>query len=129
MYVLVNLETLNIDYRYNIEYPPAINTETHIGVEIPPDVDVDCTMAIRVDDGTIIIKQDPEQYRIKLEHLKSSLRIQRNSLLVQCDWTQFTDSPLSQDKKAEWANYRQDLRNLPKTVTDPTNVTWPVPPA
>lgn len=129
MYVLVNLETLNIDYRYNIEYPPAINTETHIGVEIPADVDVDCTMANRADDGTILIQQDQEQYRTKLEHLKSSLRTQRNSLLAACDWTQFNDSPLSQNKKVEWATYRQSLRDFPSTVTDPTNVNWPAPPS
>ena len=129
MYVLVNLETLNIDYRYNIEYPLEINANIHVGVEIPADVDVDCTMAIRTDDGTIVIQQDPEQYRMKLEHLKSSLRTQRNQLLSASDWTQFNDSPLSQEKKAEWAAYRQSLRDLPSTVTDPTNVTWPTPPS
>jgi hypothetical protein len=86
-------------------------------------------MANRADDGTILIQQDQEQYRTKLEHLKSSLRTQRNSLLAACDWTQFNDSPLSQNKKVEWATYRQSLRDFPSTVTDPTNVNWPAPPS
>ena len=35
---------------------------------------------------------------------------------------------LTDEQKAEWATYRQQLRDLPATVTDPTNVTWPTPP-
>lgn len=56
----------------------------------------------------------------------------RNEKLLKCDWTQATDSPLTESKKTEWATYRQALRDLPSTAT-PTlddngnlqNVTWP----
>tara|TARA_R100001129_G_C5254113_1_gene229223 strand:- start:54 stop:272 length:219 start_codon:yes stop_codon:yes gene_type:complete len=41
----------------------------------------------------------------------------RNIKLKKCDWTQATDSPLSDEKKAEWATYRQKLRDLPSTIT------------
>ena len=41
----------------------------------------------------------------------------RNAKLAKCDWTQAPDSPLSDTKKAEWATYRQALRDLTKTVT------------
>lgn len=41
----------------------------------------------------------------------------RNVKLARCDWTQAPDSPLSDTKKAEWATYRQALRDLTKTVT------------
>lgn len=40
------------------------------------------------------------------------MRRQRDSLLSQSDWTQFTDSPLSEEKKQEWAAYRQQLRDF-----------------
>ena len=40
-------------------------------------------------------------------------RLARDVLLGQSDWTQFGDSPLSDSKKAEWATYRQALRDLP----------------
>ena len=33
----------------------------------------------------------------------------RNSRLTACDWTQLPDSPLTTEKKAEWAVYRQAL--------------------
>lgn len=40
------------------------------------------------------------------------LRSQRNDLLAKCDWTQLSDSPLSQEKQAEWKTYRQALRDI-----------------
>ena len=61
------------------------------------------------------------------------LRIQRNQLLQETDWTQNRDVTLAND--AEWAAYRQALRDLPNTATPEldeygnlTNVTWPEKP-
>ena len=45
-----------------------------------------------------------------------TLRSLRNMHLKDSDWTQFVDSPLTDSKKAEWATYRQALRDLPSTV-------------
>ena len=39
----------------------------------------------------------------------------RNMLLRDSDWTQMPDSPLSDSKKAEWATYRQKLRDFTTT--------------
>ena len=62
------------------------------------------------------------------------LRIERDRLLQQTDWTQNRDVTLAND--AEWAAYRQALRDLPNTATPEldeygnlTNVTWPEKPA
>ena len=63
------------------------------------------------------------------------LREERNFRLSLCDWTQVTDSKLSDSKKAEWVTYRQALRDLtstadPKVVDDVlTNVTFPTEPS
>ena len=37
----------------------------------------------------------------------------RDELLARSDWTQFNDSPLSDEDKAIWATYRQALRDYP----------------
>ena len=58
-----------------------------------------------------------------------ALRHMRNILLRESDWTQFTDSPLSDSKKTEWKTYRQNLRDLPATESDPENVTFPTKPS
>ena len=58
-----------------------------------------------------------------------ALRHYRDTLLRESDWTQFTDSPLSESKKNEWKTYRQSLRDLPATESDPENPTWPTMPS
>ena len=57
-----------------------------------------------------------------------SLRTERNALLASSDWTQYNDSPLDDEAKAEWATYRQELRDLPASTEDPANPTWPSAP-
>ena len=39
----------------------------------------------------------------------------RDRLLFRCDWTQAADSALSDSDKAEWATYREALRDMPTT--------------
>ena len=60
-----------------------------------------------------------------------SIREKRDALLQKCDWTQAADSPLSDAKKAEWATYRQALRDLPSKyaeLNDYHDVVWPTRP-
>lgn len=57
------------------------------------------------------------------------LRLQRDDLLAQSDWTQVPDSPLTTSKKNEWATYRQALRDLPANTSDPANPTYPTKPS
>lgn len=60
------------------------------------------------------------------------VRIERTKLLKLCDWTQTVDSPLSSSKKAEWATYRQALRDLPDSADNWVtidNIVWPNQPS
>ena len=52
------------------------------------------------------------------------VREQRNELLAECDWTQLPDAPVDQ---AEWATYRQALRDITGQA-DPFAIVWPVAP-
>jgi len=58
----------------------------------------------------------------------SSLRLKRNTLLVESDWTQYNDSPLTDEAKTEWAIHRQLLRDLPGSTQDPASPSWPQAP-
>jgi hypothetical protein len=59
------------------------------------------------------------------------VRTYRAPLLAASDWTQGADSPLSDDKKAEWATYRQALRDLTNSenIILPGMEGWPTPPS
>ena len=65
-----------------------------------------------------------EEKTIRDESHMGHLRRERNEKLIDSDWTQASDhsSPLANDKKTEWATYRQALRVLPETVDI---LTWP----
>lgn len=58
----------------------------------------------------------------------AEVRRKRNNKLYNCDWTQSSDSPLTDSKKTEWATYRQALRDV-TSQSDPLNITWPTEPS
>ena len=55
------------------------------------------------------------------EETLENLRSVRTRELSRTDWTQLPDSPLSDSKKAEWATYRQALRDLPSNYSYDSN--------
>jgi len=63
--------------------------------------------------------------------LWEEIRQRRDALLASCDWTQLPDAPLSEEKRASWNTYRQNLRDIPQDNVSPTFVTdinWPTKP-
>ena len=83
-------------------------------------------------DEELITVTKEEQEARALEEYKTSVASQvrstRNQLLTDSDWTQFNDSPLSDQLKLEWAQYRQALRDVTSQDGFPLNVTFPTPP-
>jgi hypothetical protein len=79
----------------------------------------------KVVEGAIVLRQDSEIALRKKEEQMEAVRIRRNKLLLDSDYTQLGDV---NKRKSDWATYRQQLRDLPSKVTDPFNVTWPTPP-
>ena len=53
------------------------------------------------------------------------VRQKRNNLLTQTDWTVLIDSPLTDEKKQEYIEYRQALRDLPSKYNNPDDVVYP----
>jgi hypothetical protein len=77
---------------------------------------------------TIIYAPTPENPLTTTKRIRNT----RLYLLQSCDWAVGVDSPLSDSKKAEWATYRQALRDLPSSYTDSDNfsdVVFPTEPA
>lgn len=72
------------------------------------------------------------------EILLNSIRIERNKILSESDWTQLPDNTLTTEKRAEWATYRQELRDIIATLDPDTyrtyvtlwnSITWPTKPS
>ncbi len=56
------------------------------------------------------------------------IREKRNGLLISTDWTMTTGATVDQ---AQWAAYRQNIRDIPQTYKDktPDDVVWPTQPS
>ena len=52
----------------------------------------------------------------------------RNKKLYDCDWTQVADVALTSSEIAQWQTYRQQLRAITTSQSDPTNRTWTTEP-
>ena len=56
---------------------------------------------------------------------ESEMRDLRDKALRESDWTQFSDSPLSETDKNSWRLYRNSLRDVPAQSGFPRNIVWP----
>tara|TARA_S200002703_G_C3622360_1_gene191122 strand:- start:12 stop:326 length:315 start_codon:yes stop_codon:yes gene_type:complete len=65
------------------------------------------------------------------DRLAATHRATRNQLLADSDWTQFSDSPLTDEAKTSWATYRSSLRSLPEHENWPSleEADWPTKPS
>lgn len=83
----------------------------------------------KVENGLVVSIADEILDQRKIDNAWIELRQYRNISLVDSDWTQTLDAPLTDSKKAEWATYRQQLRDLPSNTSDPANPSWPEKPS
>jgi hypothetical protein len=63
-----------------------------------------------------------------IEDVLIAIRITRNLLLSECDWTQLSDSPLTEEVTLQWRVYRQSLRDMVANC-DINNITYPIKPS
>ena len=66
-----------------------------------------------------------EEISYRIENQWEEVRVLRNQLLTECDWTQLED--ISSEIKEAWTVYRQALRNI-TTQSSPFSINWPVKP-
>ena len=83
------------------------------------------------DDGNVqSVDAQTTAYRARIDaEAAESARDVRTRLLAESDWTQVADTALTTEKKAEWATYRQSLRDLPDASGWPHTHTLPTKPS
>lgn len=102
--------------------PPQVDHTQNLAEGEPAQIEGVWTRQWVVTDAT------PEQLveRSKAQWVRN--RAERNALLTACDWTQLSDAPLTNVQTAQWATYRQALRDI-TAQPDPFNIVWPQAPA
>jgi len=67
----------------------------------------------------------PAEIAERSQRKSADVRDERNKRLADCDWTQLPDAPVDH---AEWAIYRQALRDVSSQPGFPWDVQWPSQP-
>lgn len=70
------------------------------------------------------VQSDATQSEIdlRLSAKWEEVKLIRNEMLQECDWTQLSDIPI--ETKELWQPYRQSLRDI-TTQSNPFNIVWP----
>lgn len=96
------------------------NTESEKLIPVDPYIEDGEVFSVKIESLTA------EELNNRRIQLSNQIRNQRNSLLVQTDWTSLTDVVLSTDIKEKYSIYRQALRDITLQPEFPKNVVWPV---
>jgi hypothetical protein len=83
---------------------------------------------------SIMTNQEVEEWKrpLRLNALILDTRVKRDDLLSKCDWTELPSVKANKTEEwiVEWETYRQALRDIPSSITDPDAlVSWPTPPS
>ena len=90
---------------------------------------VDIFSDITLENGTVKTKAEQETEYLTARNTTqwASVRNQRDNLLKETDWMSIRAADTGTPMSAEWATYRQALRDI-TTQSDPFNITWPEKP-
>jgi len=110
-------------YQYNSENSSQSEIEYNDGTPHSP-----CTLSDiqKFIDAHAAQKQDILDQEAAWFNSWERVKADRDQYLRDSDWTQVEDSPLNAEKVAEYATYRQSLRDLPATYSaeQPKNITF-----
>ena len=92
-----------------------LQTLSSFGIDCLHNVTQDASGMFVFPEGSIVTT---EMFKKRFDEIEKNysinkLRIERNKLLKDCDWTMMTDVNL--ENKDEWILYRQVLRDLPES--------------
>lgn len=76
-----------------------------------------------------LVDIDEKEFERKTAIKRGEVRRIRDSLLSQSDWSQMTDTPITDDQRRLWITYRQALRDVPQQEGFPWHIVWPTLPS
>jgi len=136
-----SIEDLRID-NPNVSFPSIIDEPTKSRYSMLPiqkiETQVDYTKNISENlpeliegvwtQSWTITDATQEEINQRLSNEWFGIRDERNARLYSSDWTQLVDSPLTEEQKNAWRQYRQELRDITNQA-NPFEVIYPVQPS
>ena len=110
--------------KVNATDQPSINRDTHRMEEGTPTL-----VSGSWQQAWNVVELTAEELQKKTDSKAAGARIERDQKLAASDWTQIPNNALTDAQKAEWATYRQSLRDISSASGFPDSITWPTEPS
>lgn len=123
-----NFNVLNNEQLLEHGWYPYINIEPEVPEGYIVDGSIYSIENNQVIESKNIRQKSSEEIQSEINSRWESIRSQRNIYLLESDWTQLSDSPLSNQKQIEWQIYRQTLRDI-TNADSPHGIMWPEKPS
>lgn len=101
---------------------PYGRPELFVHIQVDDDVQFMFMSISEPSPGEYIVGEDTEA---KAEWDLKLLREARDQKLKECDWTQLPDVALGSSEVAQWAAYRQALRDITESYQSLDTAVWP----
>lgn len=115
----------------------VLQSENNHGTEDNPDIEIILLPMERFSDdsnferSSAIAKDEAYNGEVTVEEVpmtEEEARAQRGKLLLETDWTQALDAPISAESREAFRVYRQALRDITEQEGFPETIEWPVKP-
>jgi len=124
------MKTIGLSLDHTVKHINQDYEDDVITLVVNDDLEVyeNCTKVFQREDETTVQISDEEMYAAAKKAKWDEIRLIRNNVLSESDWTQLPDITLTDEAKAAWLEYRQALRDLIDETGNPFAVTWPEKP-
>ena len=123
------MKLIGTDQDGNVLYTSLVSIndgDSEIVMEVDDDLEVypNCTMYF----GNQLQVTDQEMFDDQRSGKWTEIRLLRNKVIADTDWTQLGDTALTADEVTAWQAYRTQLRDMIDEDTNPFAVVWPTEP-
>ena len=130
IFVLPDDKLADLSWSGNNEGFWVVNSDPFPTINIHQKIETSWTLNIQnktCQESYTVVDVTPSEEEIRINRIKSSIRMTRDQYLLLTDFTQLSDVPISDVAKNDFKTFRQQLRSM-LDIPDITQAVWPTIP-
>lgn len=130
IFVLPDDKLADLSWSGNNEGFWVVNSDALPTINIHQKIETSWTLNIQnktCQENYTVVDVTPSEEEIRINRIKSSIRMTRDQYLLLTDFTQLSDAPISDTAKNDFRIFRQQLRSM-LDIPDVTQAVWPTIP-
>lgn len=127
LYALPDDQLADLSWSGNNEGFWVVNCDPFPTINIHQKIETSWTLNIQnktCQESYTVVDVTPSEEEIRINKIKSSIKMIRDQYLLLTDFTQLSDAPLSDAAKSDYRTFRQQLRTM-LDIPDITQAVWP----